>query len=317
MVDSDITLAALGETLKRSPHLGELVDCITLNEERDVATGMAHDEIWLEESFVRAFEGLTHVKTIRIHRTDLHVLLSHRILQTAAFKSATKLVLSSPNNIPYSALRHLHYSSSLRTLCVLSPMKYEAANGPPSLFAGVSSGITKVKMSSEPHAREYASFFGHCNNLEELDIRSGTTDVAFVFASLADTTKASLRALAFSSQGYLSVSYLRNATSLSFLTSTPHSAILTRPSLDCHLSNASPSGDVSLRSHLSSSQHSPLFLWYRSCSVGPATPSSAISSTSYNPRRDLRRLARSVSMLLWATVGEGERRPCGLLGDPR
>ncbi|ORY85331.1 hypothetical protein BCR35DRAFT_53189 [Leucosporidium creatinivorum] len=203
-IDSDITLAALGEQLGQTPYLGLLVDEIEIKEEAKSRSGLEADftgaASWLEASFIKAFEGMPHVKKISITRCNPGELLSARIMASAAFKSATTLQLASGDNIDYSALRNLHLSPSLKTLDIKTPMRYQAGM-PSGLFEPSMSGIEKLAMSAEPHSADFEAFFEHLR-LRELDLRSGTTDAHRVFESLGDSTRQNLRSLSFTSTGY-------------------------------------------------------------------------------------------------------------------
>ena len=103
----DIALAALGETLRTSPHLGTFIREIEVVEN---AKGGQEHTAWLMGSFIAAFDGLPVVESISIRRGDLSELLDPRILQSTAFRSARTLKLASPEPIPHPALRYLHLS---------------------------------------------------------------------------------------------------------------------------------------------------------------------------------------------------------------
>lgn len=151
-VDSDITLAALGERLALNPELGELVDEVEIKQEQRRGGDFGGGSAWLEASFVKAFEGLTRVQRISMNRRDVGELLTPRIMSSAAFRSAGRLELASEeSNIEWLALRYLHLSTGLRELEIKTPMKYQAG-APSGMFEPRTSRIEKLAISAEPHS---------------------------------------------------------------------------------------------------------------------------------------------------------------------
>ncbi|KAK4702988.1 hypothetical protein P7C70_g3231, partial [Phenoliferia sp. Uapishka_3] len=197
-VASDAKFASLGETLRTNPALGSLVHKIEVVDEGK--GGQMHTP-WLEDSFVAAFDALPNVDTVEVHRTDIGEMLTPKVMQTAAFRSAKTLIISSEDPIPHTALRWLHLSPSLETLLITSPMKYSPGH-PSGVFSGNLSSIKKLAINAEPHSADFLDFFEYLQ-LEELELRSGTADLSRIVEFMGPSTRQTLRSLYFSTTGFL------------------------------------------------------------------------------------------------------------------
>ncbi|KAM0756266.1 hypothetical protein T439DRAFT_320967 [Meredithblackwellia eburnea MCA 4105] len=198
-VDSDVTLAALGQVLRGNPHLGPLVVNLEIKED----SRGSHETCWLMDSFAAALDALRDVETITIRRRDLStLLLDERIMQTAAFQSAHTLVLSSPEPIPFSTLRYLHHAKGIKTVEIQTPMKYSPGD-PSGVFEGNTCHVEKLIINAEPHSADFEAFFEYMT-LSELNLRSGTADLDRIVQSLGESTRTTLRSFNFSTTSYLS-----------------------------------------------------------------------------------------------------------------
>lgn len=90
-------------------HLGQLIERIEVREAHGRKVE-GHVGGWLAESFVAAFERMSNLESVVLHRSDLGEFLSVRLLRTAGLQSATMLSISSPDPIRYSDLCNIHLS---------------------------------------------------------------------------------------------------------------------------------------------------------------------------------------------------------------
>lgn len=176
---------------------------------------------WLGASFRRAFDGMPNLAEVRVARAEL--MEGEEMMRTAGWQSVRKVVVASRENVGYEALRWLHLAPNLAELEVVGPMRYEASfPGRVSVFEPAKSSIKKLTINAEPHSAgtllhtlsapviasleltstlstdiaEFEHFFEHCH-LEELHLRSSTTDAHRVFNSLGERARASLKILSF------------------------------------------------------------------------------------------------------------------------
>jgi hypothetical protein len=115
--DVERTLAAFGETMRVNPGLGGLVERFEVREgrEREKAYSEGQAPGWLEGCFVDAFEAMVNVKTIVVYRKGVEEVLTRRVLETKAWDSVRKLIVHSPDPIPYASLAHIHLARSVQS----------------------------------------------------------------------------------------------------------------------------------------------------------------------------------------------------------